>query len=63
MKRLCKFSAPQEFAPRIGPIALLALLYTVWVLFALQGHEVIKHIAVCAALPCRCSCELYSRPS
>ncbi|BDA51574.1 Arsenical-resistance protein Acr3 [Coccomyxa sp. Obi] len=33
-----------KFAPRIGPIALLALLYTVWVLFALQGHEVIKHI-------------------
>ncbi|CAL8465694.1 g5230 [Coccomyxa elongata] len=34
----------KDFAPRIGPIALLALLYTVWVLFALQGHEVIHHI-------------------
>jgi len=36
--------AAQKFAPRIGPIALVALLYTVWVLFALQGHEVIQHI-------------------
>ena len=29
-----------KFAPRIGPIALLALLYTIFVLFALQGHSV-----------------------
>ena len=29
-----------KFAPRIGPVALLALLYTIFVLFALQGHAV-----------------------
>ncbi len=29
-----------KFAPRIGPVALLALLYTIFVLFALQGHSV-----------------------
>ena len=29
-----------KFAPCMGPIALLALLYTIFVLFALQGHSV-----------------------
>lgn len=34
----------RRFMPRFGPLALLALIYTVWVMFALQGHQVIDNI-------------------
>ena len=30
----------QEFLPRIGPVALYGLLFTIVLLFALQGHEI-----------------------
>lgn len=33
-----------KFLPWFGPVALISLLYTIIVLFALQGHEVISHI-------------------
>jgi len=33
----------QRFLPRIGPIALYGLLFTIVVLFALQGHEITHH--------------------
>lgn len=34
----------KQFAPRIGPIALVALVYTVWLLFALQAKQVLDNI-------------------
>ena len=34
----------KKFMPYFGPLALLALIYTVWVMFALQGHQVIQNI-------------------
>ncbi|MEW5319303.1 MAG: hypothetical protein WDW38_010463 [Sanguina aurantia] len=38
----------KNFAARIGPLALLALLYTIIVMFTLQGHRVITEIgSVC----------------
>ena len=38
----------QLFLPRFGPLALLALLYTIFVMFALQGQRVVAEIgAVC----------------
>jgi len=33
----------QRFLPRLGPIALYGLLFTVVVLFALQGHTITSH--------------------
>jgi ACR3 family arsenite transporter len=33
----------QRFLPRIGPIALYGLLFTIIVLFALQGHQITHH--------------------
>ena len=33
----------QRFLPRIGPIALYGLLFTIVVLFALQGHQITHH--------------------
>jgi ACR3 family arsenite transporter len=33
----------QQFLPRIGPIALYGLLFTIVLLFALQGHEITHH--------------------
>ena len=32
-----------RFLPRIGPLALIGLLFTIVVLFALQGHEITHH--------------------
>ena len=29
-----------KFAPKLGPIALVSLLYTIFVIFALQGRQV-----------------------
>ena len=40
-----------KFAPRIGPIALAALLYTVFVIFALQGHQVQLFAVISHPLP------------
>ena len=34
----------KKFMPYFGPLALLALIYTIWVMFALQGHQVIANI-------------------
>ena len=34
----------KKFMPYFGPLALLALIYTIWVMFALQGHQVIENI-------------------
>ena len=31
------------FLPRIGPVALYGLLFTIVVLFALQGHQITTH--------------------
>lgn len=36
----------EKFAPRLGPIALFALLYTVWVMFALQGHQARERVSL-----------------
>jgi ACR3 family arsenite transporter len=33
----------QRFLPRIGPIALYGLLFTIVLLFALQGHQITHH--------------------
>jgi arsenite transporter len=33
----------QQFLPRIGPTALYGLLFTIVVLFALQGHQITHH--------------------
>jgi ACR3 family arsenite transporter len=33
----------QQFLPRIGPIALYGLLFTIVLLFALQGHQITHH--------------------
>ncbi len=33
----------ERFLPRIGPIALYGLLFTIVMLFALQGHEITDH--------------------
>jgi len=33
----------ERFLPRIGPIALYGLLFTIVLLFALQGHEITDH--------------------
>jgi len=33
----------QRFLPRIGPIALYGLLFTIVLLFAIQGHQIIHH--------------------
>jgi ACR3 family arsenite transporter len=33
----------QSFLPRIGPITLYGLLFTIVLLFALQGHEITSH--------------------
>lgn len=30
----------KKFLPRIGPVALVVLLYTIVILFALQGHTI-----------------------
>lgn len=34
----------KKFMLYFGPLALVALLYTIWVMFALQGHQVIDNI-------------------
>jgi ACR3 family arsenite transporter len=34
----------EKFVPVISPIALIALIYTILVLFALQGQEVVRNI-------------------
>ena len=34
----------KKFMPYFGPLALVALIYTIWVMFALQGHQVIENI-------------------
>lgn len=34
----------KKFAPVIGPLALIALLWTVFVIFAIQGHNIIDQI-------------------
>jgi len=34
----------EKFMPWFGPVALLSLIYTIIVLFALQGHQVIENI-------------------
>ena len=33
----------QQFLPRVGPLALYGLLFTIVVLFALQGHQITHH--------------------
>jgi arsenical-resistance protein len=33
----------QRFLPRIGPVALYGLLFTIVLLFALQGHQITHH--------------------
>jgi ACR3 family arsenite transporter len=33
----------RRFLPRVGPLALYGLLFTIVVLFALQGHQIIRH--------------------
>ncbi|HUY58203.1 MAG TPA: ACR3 family arsenite efflux transporter [Solirubrobacteraceae bacterium] len=33
----------QRFLPRIGPVALYGLLFTIVVLFAIQGHQITHH--------------------
>jgi len=33
----------QRFLPRVGPIALYGLLFTIVLLFALQGHQITNH--------------------
>ena len=33
----------QAFLPRVGPVALYGLLFTIVVLFALQGHQITHH--------------------
>jgi ACR3 family arsenite transporter len=33
----------QRFLPRVGPLALYGLLFTIVVLFALQGHQITHH--------------------
>ncbi len=33
----------QRFLPRIGPVALYGLLFTIVLLFALQGHQITNH--------------------
>ncbi|WP_299532160.1 ACR3 family arsenite efflux transporter [uncultured Streptomyces sp.] len=42
-KRLGKDGYEQEFLPRVGPWALYGLLFTIVVLFALQGKTVTSH--------------------
>ena len=46
----------RTFLPWFGPVALIALLYTIWVMFTLQGHQVIDNIGnVCrVAVPMIC---------
>ncbi|KAI7862872.1 arsenical-resistance protein [Spinellus fusiger] len=34
----------KEFVPRISPLSLIGLLYTITVMFANQGHQIIDHI-------------------
>jgi ACR3 family arsenite transporter len=34
----------KEFCPRIGPIALIALLWTTFAIFAIQGKNIIENI-------------------
>ncbi len=45
----------ERFLPMIGPIALYGLLFTVVVLFALQGHKITSEPPRSPASPCRCS--------
>ena len=40
--------------PRIGPIALYGLLFTIVVLFALQGETITRQQWDSPGLPCRC---------
>ena len=45
----------QRFLPRIGPIALYGLLFTIVVLFALQGEQITAARSTSPASPSRCS--------
>ena len=46
----------QRFLPRIGPLALYGLLFTIVVLFALQGDAITSNpLGMSPASPCRCS--------
>jgi ACR3 family arsenite transporter len=46
----------ERFLPKIGPVALYGLLFTIVVLFALQGHEITSHpldvVRIAAPLLC-----------
>ena len=46
----------QTFLPRIGPVALYGLLFTIVVLFALRASRSPRTRSTSPASPCRCSC-------
>ena len=45
-----------RFLPKIGPVALYGLLFTIVVLFALQGEQITEHPSMS---PGRCRCLAY----